>query len=90
MPSDNLTYNQWMRVAAIYREMQGKTRRIEKRLEARQPPGTDELYHLNRRANDLMQELFLHCHYAGIQARRIAGDGYRPPAPETPPADSGV
>jgi hypothetical protein len=79
MPSDYLTHDQWMALADIYREMQVKTYRIKK------PPGTAELYELNSRANTLAQELRMHCHYAGIQAQRVADGWKTPKKPEAPP-----
>jgi hypothetical protein len=74
-----------MALADVYRKMQVKTYRIKKRLEVRQPPGTGELYDLNRRANTLAQELRMHCDYAGIQAQRVADGWKMPKKPEAPP-----
>jgi hypothetical protein len=78
MTNKELTHDQWEALSEIYGEMQRKTLRIEKRLNLRNPPGTSELYKLNHRMNDLAQQLRMHCHYAGVQSRRVA-DGRTTP-----------
>lgn len=74
MAGYELNHDQLMKLADIYGEMQGKCLRIEKRIDARNPQNVGNLQELNRRAMDLMQQLRLHCHYAGIEAER-GGEG---------------
>jgi hypothetical protein len=87
MKSKDLAHDQWMALSDIYGEMQGKCVRIDKRLQARTPPGTGDLCLLNRRAMDLMQELRMHCLYAGIEARRAAEGWVRPENPTAAPSE---